>query len=105
MIHNLGRADRLDREALARLVRSISRELGASDQVALQAGVDITPVDARALGGVWVLEQLWHRLGVAEGIRRVAADRRVDADAVERVLFALVANRALAPASKLDACR
>jgi transposase len=105
IIHNFGRAEQVDRDALARLVRSISRELGASDQVALEAGVDITPVDGRDLGAVWVLEALWQRLGIAAAIREVAAGRRVDAEAVERVLFALVANRALEASSKLDACR
>jgi hypothetical protein len=105
VIYNFGRADQLDRDALARLVRSISRELDAPDQVALEAGVDMMPVDARDLGGVWVLEVLWQRLGAAAAIGRVAAGRRVEVEAVERVLFALVANWALAPSSKLDGCR
>jgi hypothetical protein len=105
VVHNFGRADRIDRDALARLVRSISRELDAPEQVAADAGVDISPVDARELGGAWVLEQLWRRLGIAGVIAEIAEPRRVDAEAVERVLFALVANRALAPSSKLDACR
>ena len=41
------------------------------------------------------------RIGAA--IRQAAAGRRVDGDAVERVVFALVAQRALEPGSKLAA--
>ncbi len=41
--------------------------------------------------------------GSATAIRRVAAGRRLDAEAAERVIFALVAQRALEPGSKLAA--
>ena len=41
--------------------------------------------------------------GVGAALRRVAAGRRIDGGAAERVLFALVAQRALAPGSKLAA--
>ena len=52
-----------------------------------------------------MLDQLWERLGVGAALHRVAADRRLDAATVERVLFALVAQRALEPGSKLAATR
>ncbi|GAA4550660.1 hypothetical protein GCM10023175_41120 [Pseudonocardia xishanensis] len=45
---------------------------------------------------------MWHRLGIDTLLRRLAAGTRRD-PVVERVLFALVANRALAPSSKLAA--
>jgi hypothetical protein len=51
-------------------------------------------------GDLYVLEQLWRRLGLPEVLASVLADRKFDFD-VERALFAMVANRALAPASKL----
>jgi hypothetical protein len=44
------------------------------------------------------------RLGVDRLLRRLLADRRAD-ERAERVLFALVANRALEPLSKLAATR
>ena len=44
------------------------------------------------------------RLGIGAAMRRLLRSRRLD-DAAERVLFALVANRALAPSSKLAAAR
>src|SRR5690606_20748544 len=59
-------------------------------------------VESRPLGGAWLLDGLWHRLGIDTLLRRLAAGTRRD-PVVERVLFALVANRALAPSSKLAA--
>ncbi len=50
-------------------------------------------------GGVWVLEQLWRELGIDSVIKKVA--RGKSAAARERALFAMVANRALEPYSKL----
>jgi len=58
---------------------------------------------ARALGGAWVLEGLWSRLGMGASMTRLLGKSRRDAQLTERVLFALVANRALAPSSKLAA--
>ena len=57
-------------------------------------------LESRPMGGAWVLDQLWRLLGVGDALRRVAAGRRVT-PLVERLIFALVANRALAPMSKL----
>jgi hypothetical protein len=59
-------------------------------------------VESRPLGGAWLLDGLWQRLGIDTLLRRLAAGTRRD-PMVERVLFALVANRALAPSSKLAA--
>jgi hypothetical protein len=59
-------------------------------------------VQSRPLSGVWLLDRLWHRLGIDTLLRRLATGTRRD-PVVERVLFALVANRALAPSSKLAA--
>ena len=62
-------------------------------------------MDSRRLGGAWTLDRLWERLGIGAAIRRVAAGRRLDGETVERVVFALVAQRALEPGSKLAATR
>ena len=107
VIHNFGRADQVDREALARLVGSISRFLGPTDAPLSPAEADssgVTPIDARPLGGAWALDGLWRRLGIDATMNRLLAGRRLDARA-ERVLFALVANRALEPLSKLAATK
>ena len=100
MIHSFGRADRVDREGLARLVRSISRFLEPGEAVAASTTGDVEVVDSRPLGGALVLDHLWHQLGIDQGVKRLLAGRKLD-PRVERVLFALVANRALVPLSKL----
>jgi hypothetical protein len=105
VIHNFGRADKVDKAALGRLVSSISRVLDASGDTPVVAGTDVEIVDSRRLGGALVLDAMWQRLGIAEAIRSVAQGRRVDADVVERTVFALVAQRCLEPASKLAAVR
>lgn len=113
VIHSFGRAEQVDRAALARLVASISRILPPEEQamgspeVAQVAGGPeaVEVIDSRRLGGTWVLDRLWDRLGIGAAIRRAAAGRRLDAGAFERVCFALVANRALEPSSKLAATK
>jgi hypothetical protein len=99
----LGREDRLDLAGLRRLVGSISRYLdgaGALPPAGPEAALAVQ--SSRQLGSVWLLEGLWRRLGVADALRGVLGGRRFTT-AVERVLFALVANRAVDPMSKLSA--
>jgi DDE family transposase len=103
VIHNFGRADRVDRQALGRLVSSIARFLEPEQAVAAAAGTEVEIRDSRRLGGAWTLDRLWERLGIGAAIRRAAEGRRLDGEAVERVVFALVAQRALEPGSKLAA--
>jgi hypothetical protein len=59
-------------------------------------------IDARPLGATWLLDGLWHRLEVGAAVRAATDARRFTTN-MERVLFALVANRAIAPMSKLSA--
>src|SRR3954462_4512078 len=101
VIHNFGRADRVDREALGRLVSSISRFLEPDRAVAAAAGAGI--VDSRGLGGAGTLDRIWERLGMGAAIRRAADGRQLDGEQLERVVFALVAQRACEPGSKLAA--
>lgn len=105
----LGREDRLDVAGLRRLVGSINRYLG--DEVGSDAGVQIGAesgagaggglriTESRPVGGAWLLDGLWQQLGIGAALREVLGDRRFSTD-VERMIFALVANRALDPASK-----
>lgn len=66
------------------------------------AGSDLTLVCSRPLGGTDVLDGLWRRLGIDAAMRRRLKGRRITTP-VERILFGLVAGRALAPSSKLAA--
>jgi hypothetical protein len=105
VIHNFGRAETVDRDALARLVASISRFLDPGQAIAAAHTGEIDVLDSRRFGGAWVLDQLWTRLGIGAALRGVAAGRRIDGGVAERVLLALVAQRALEPGSKLAATR
>jgi transposase len=102
---NLGRADALDHDAVRRLVSSLARHLGDPDPYASHAApgdAAMRITSSRSLGGVWLLHGLWRQLGIDTALRQQLGPRRFTTD-VERVLFALVANRALDPGSKLAA--
>jgi hypothetical protein len=99
VIHSFGREDQLDRQALARLVRSISRFLEPGEQLQAAGSEELRFLESRPFGGGYALDALWRRLGIAAALEQLGRRRRVTA-AVERLLFALVCNRALAPASK-----
>src|SRR5688500_6497665 len=100
---NLRREDELDLEGLRRLARSITRFTdGEPPDAGEAAGEGLEVVESRPFGGAFVLDALWRRLGVAEALAAALGARRFATD-VERVLFALVANRALKPFSKLAA--
>ena len=102
VLHSFGREDELDRDAVRRLVAALSRLLDPADAVAAASAGELTLTSSRPVGGTYALDQLWRRLGLDAVIRRQLTGRRLD-PRVERVLFALVANRALAASSKLAA--
>jgi hypothetical protein len=81
---------------------SLSRLLDPAAALRATAGSDLSLICSRPLGGTDVLDGLWRRLGIDTAMTRLLAKRRGNAP-FERVLFALVANRALAPSSKLAA--
>jgi hypothetical protein len=103
---NLGREDGLDVAALRRLVASINRYLGDDEDVVLPLGAgEATPLSvesSRPVGAAWLLDGLWRQLDIGRALSDVLGPRRFRTD-IERVIFALTANRAIAPASKLAA--
>jgi Transposase DDE domain len=103
VIYSFGREDQLDRVALARLVGSLSRVLEPEQALIATAPAELEFVRSVPLGGAWALDGLWRQLGIDTAIERLLAARRLDVRA-ERLLFAMVANRALAPFSKLACC-
>src|SRR5215218_8653093 len=103
VIHSFGREDQIDRAALARLVRSLSRVLEPEQALIATAPAELEFVRSVPVGGVWALDGLWRRLGIDSAIARLLAARKLDVRA-ERLVFAMVANRALAPFSKLACC-
>jgi hypothetical protein len=106
VLFTFGREDQLDRDAVKRLVVSLSRLLEPGDALAATAACDLEFTSSVPFGGTYVLDHLWHRLRIDQIVGRVGQPkrgRRRDMTVTERVLFALVANRALAPSSKLAA--
>jgi hypothetical protein len=106
VLFTFGREDQLDRDAVRRLVASLSKLLEPGDALAATAASDLEFVSSVPFGGTYVLDHLWHQLKIDQIVSRVGQPkrgRRRDMTATERVLFALVANRALAPSSKLAA--
>ena len=104
VVYSFGREDSVSRAALTRLIASVSRFLEPDAALAAGAGEGLAFLESRPLGGTYALDALWQRLGIDAVMRRLLKGRRRD-PAAERVLFALVANRALAPSSKLAAAR
>jgi hypothetical protein len=99
ILYNCGRADdAASTERLKRLARGILRRCAPEEIVAENPSWQV--VNAWPYGDLYVLEQLWQRLGIGEVIHEVCGARKFDFE-VERALFAMVANRACAPASKL----
>jgi Transposase DDE domain len=99
IIYNCGRADDpQSAERLRQLARSILKRC-APEEIVEQAQ-QWRLIDAWPFGALYVLEAIWHRLGIDEVIAQQLAYHKVDF-AVERALFAMVANRACAPSSKL----
>jgi hypothetical protein len=104
VVHSFGRADRLDRAALERLVRSIRRVLdGDAGEPAADAAGQDRRIEIEAsfeLGVVHVVAELWARLGIGRAIaaKRAAGERRAPHEAA---LLAMTAQRLARPGSKL----
>jgi hypothetical protein len=104
VLYSFGREDQLDVAGIRRLVAAFGRLLEPGEALAATAPAELRFLESRALGGAFVLDGLWSKLGIDAAIRRMLATTRME-PRVERILFALVANRALAPSSKLAATR
>ena len=98
VIYNFGRADQVDLEALRRLARSILRVCSGEQAMAAEPGVRLH--DSWPFGGVYVLGALWHELQIPQVLEAEARAQRTG-QPFERALFAMVANKALEPYSKL----
>lgn len=98
VVYNFGRADSLDAGKLRSLAKSILRVCSGEEQVEAMEGVKL--IDARKHGALHVLESIWKELGIPE-ILGSAARKAETSQPFERAIFAMVANRALSPYSKL----
>ena len=109
IIHNFGRADKLDREELVRLCRSIARVCGLiiTDPIEESAAApdaslrdDLKIGKTRALGCPLVIETLWERLGLKKTLSDIVKAKGLRVP-YERALLAMTANRLCDPESKL----
>ena len=104
VIYNFGREDQLDRDAIRRLIGSLQRALAPEEAFSTMAAPGLRFIESRPMGGAWALDGLWRELAVDRTLARLLESRRLDGRA-ERVIFAMVANRALEPLSKLAASK
>jgi len=102
ILHNFGREDEIDKDQVRRLVSALSRMLDPAEALAAAEPGELSVTASQPVGGTHALDRLWRRLGLDKAVRKTLARRRLNPD-TERVLFALVANRALAASSKLAA--
>lgn len=110
IIHNFGRADKVDREELVRLAKSIARVCGLvvhdtleqNTHVRDKAGLnkDVKLIRTYELGTVVAIEALWEKLGIRAVLQEISRKRGVKVS-YERALFAMTANRLSDPESKL----
>ena len=107
VLYNFGREDEIDKDQVRRLVAALSRLLDPAEALAAAGPGELSVSASRPAGGTHALDRLWRKLGLDEVILRCLAGRpdagRKADPGTERVLFALVANRALAASSKLAA--
>ncbi len=68
VVYSFGREDELDREAVERLIGSLSRLLDPAAAAALTGPADLSFTDSRPIGGAHVLDGLWRRLGIDAAI-------------------------------------
>lgn len=101
ILHSFGRTDQLDLGQVRRLVEQLSRYLDPAVPPAA-SGLEVTRT--WAFGGTHLLDSLWRELRLDQFFAH-ALEERSFAQPVERAIFALVAHRALAPASKLACSR
>nr|WP_225978484.1 IS1634 family transposase [Gandjariella thermophila] len=104
VLYSFGREDQLDVAGIRRLVAALCRLLEQGEALVATAPAELRFTESKALGGAFALDGLWHALGIDAVMRRMLVTTRME-PRVERILFALVANRALAPSSKLGATR
>lgn len=103
VIYSFGREDQVDKAVLERLAASISRFL--SPEAALKSKETVGEVasflfqSSKSVGSVWILDQMWKKLGMDRVIEECFSSREHDMD-IERILFSMVANRAVSPSSK-----
>jgi transposase len=104
VVYSFGRRDQLDLDAIKRLVHSLCRFLSPEDALQAQQSLGdasaLRFVRSRPAGGAYLLRALWDQLHIGQCLTTALKEREFTAP-VQEALFAMVANRALDPSSKL----
>ena len=105
VLYNFGRLEDLDVGQLKRLVKSISRFLKPEDVLDAQVALDLDEPDikwrtCKSYGGIYLLAQLWKQFNFAKILSKPISQKSYRTP-VLMAIFAMIANRCLAPASKL----
>jgi transposase len=105
VLYNFGRIEHLDIAQLKRLVKSISRFLPPEDALESQVLIEnrgrrFKWEQCRSFGGIYLLSALWQWFDFKAMLEKRVADRQFTTPIVQAI-FAMVANRCLAPRSKL----
>ena len=105
VLYNFGRIESLDIEQLKRLVKSICRFLPPEDALETQVvlknrGQEFKWKKCRSFGGIYLLSNLWQRLNFKSVLEKRIANKQFKTP-IAQAIFAMVANRCLAPSSKL----
>ena len=101
VVYSFGRRDQLDVAAINRLVSSLSRFISPEDMQSLDdQSTGLKFISSQPAGGALLLKGLWKRLGIDTCLTEASKDRGFKFPIAD-ALFAMVANRALAPCSKL----
>jgi len=107
VLYNFGKPEDVDVDAVRKLITSLSTllpngELVLGPSVGSALGEEsLAFLEAREFGGIWLLDALWKRLGMNKAIEGLLDDRSYRTP-VERLMFAMVSSRILAPGSKLS---
>src|SRR3954454_2240303 len=83
VLYSFGREDQLDVAGIRRLVDALSRLLAPADALAAAAPAGLSFVESRPLGGPWLLDGLWRRLGIDTILHGMLGARHREVD-VER---------------------
>jgi len=104
VVYSFGRKDQLDTNAITRLAKSLCRFINPEDALKLQSEIDsdqpLTFQWSRPAGGAYLLRSLWDRINISQCISKALKGRSFKTP-IEKALFTMAANRALAPSSKL----
>jgi hypothetical protein len=98
VLMKLGREDQIDPSYIQDIIKALSAVFGDTASGST-AGFEFHA--SKELGGPWLLDALWNKLGMAAAIKGLLEDRQFSTP-VERLCFAMVAGRILAPGSKLS---